>query len=159
MAVVQQQGTPRVGHGPGTPTLVLMALITAAVVIGGVALWENSQDGISESAPSAVVATEPASIFTAEEEIMMKLAVQGYIPMEAVDWDAIHLKEAVAQGLVPEQALRPYLAPYEPIFSSEELATIELAEKGLIPMQTVDWDDVELRRLIAKGLIPRQAAP
>ena len=77
MAVVHQQGTPRVSHGPGTPMLALIALITTLVVIGGFALWQSRQDDSVVSAPTAVVTAEPASIFTAEEEIMMKLARQA----------------------------------------------------------------------------------
>ena len=70
------------------------------------------------------------------------------------------LREAVSQGYVPEQALRSYYsAGVEPLFTQEELATIELAEKGLIPMESVNWEEVELKRLANKGLIPYQAAP
>lgn len=160
MTLLHRQRIPRAEYGPGWPMMLLLGLITAVVVVGGVALWQSGDTGTVTGVGDVTAVTPGAeSTFTAEEEIMVKLAAQGYIPMQAVDWDTIELKRAVAQGLVPEQALRPYIAPYEPLFTQEELATIELAEKGLIPWQTVDWEDVELRRLIDKGLIPRQAAP
>lgn len=138
--------------------LGLVALAVIAIVIG-VAMSVNTEPEVTDSARSAAEVPIQTA-FTSEELIMMELAAKGYIPMQAVDWEAMALRQAVADGYVPEQALRPYFAEgNEPLFTAEELTTIELAEKGLIPMQTVDWEEVELKRLANKGLIPWPAAP
>ena len=141
-------------------TYLVLGLIALAVIALAVAFATSQGTTETETATRTVADVEPTAVFTEEEQIMMELAAKGYIPMAAVDWEAMALKEAVAQGYVPEQALRPYyFEGAEPLFTNEELATIELAEKGLIPMESVDWEAVELKRLANKGLIPRQAAP
>lgn len=166
MALVEQQSREapaRVAERtPGRNAWIFLGIIILAVVAGGIALVLNLDTAEPETAtPTRTVAEiESTSVFTEEEQIMMELAAKGYIPMQAVDWEAMYLKEAVAQGYVPEQSLHPYFSEgSESLFTEEELATIELAEKGLIPMQSVDWEEVELKRLANQGLIPRQAAP
>ena len=88
----------------------------------------------------------------------MRLANTGLVPMAAVDWETVGLKQAVAAGWVPEQALLA-AASAEPVFTDQQLATIDLATKGLIPAQTVNWDDVALKQLIRRGLVPLAATP
>ena len=141
-------------------TYLALGLITLAVIALAVAFVTSRDSTETATATRTVAEVEPTAVFSQDEQIMMELAAKGYIPIAAVDWEAMALKEAVAQGYVPEQALRPFYSEgAEPLFTSEELATIELAEKGLIPMESVDWEEVELKRLANKGLIPYQAAP
>lgn len=147
------------GHGGRRSMMVLAGLVTVGLVAGAIGIWQSIDTEVPTAAVAVVPEVEASGVFTAEELIMMDLANRGYIPEQAVDWSTIELKKLVARGLVPEQALRSSIAPAGALFSSEELATIDLANKGLIPMQTVDWDVVELKRLANQGLIPRQAVP
>jgi hypothetical protein len=139
--------------------MVLAGLVTVGLLAGAIGLWRSLDTEVPTAAVAVPPKVEASGVFTADELIMMDLANRGYIPKQAVDWRTIELKKLVAKGLVPEQALRSTKAPVGALFSTEELVTIDLAKKGLIPMQTVDWDVVELKRLANLGLIPRQAVP
>ncbi|MGA7271122.1 MAG: hypothetical protein WB239_08625 [Acidimicrobiia bacterium] len=44
-------------------------------------------------------------------------------------------------------------------FATEQQETIDLANTGVIPRQAVDWDAVELERLIAQGIVPGSRSP
>jgi hypothetical protein len=138
---------------------VAVALIAAA---GIVALFMGGGGGEETTeavvAPPAAAATEPATMpeVRSEQQILADLARRGYIPMAAVDWELLKTEELVNQGLIPAQVLRPYVPPVEPLFTAEEMASIELAQAGGIPMGSVDWDRVELKRLVNRGFIPRQ---
>lgn len=140
--------------------LALAATATAVVVAGGLS-DQDEPVGAARGTESAVAESGSGSqgLVTAEETVLIRLAEAGIIPMAAVDWDTIELKKAVEKGLVPAQALQPAAVSVDPIYTSEELATIDAALRGLIPSQAVDWDLAELKRLISQGLIPRAAAP
>jgi len=69
----------------------------------------------------------------------------------------LRTEQLVNQGLVPAQTLELYRPPVEPLFTKSELLMIELAESGQIPMPAVDWEEVQLKRLVNQGLIPREA--
>jgi hypothetical protein len=90
-----------------------------------------------------------------QDLFMAKLANEGYIPRQAVDWETVDLKRLVNMGLVPAAALEP--AAVDHLFTELELLEIDLANRGLIPQQAVDWETLEMKRLVNMGLIPRQA--
>jgi hypothetical protein len=48
-----------------------------------------------------------ASLFTAQERLMMSLVNQGLLPKSAVDQELLDLKRLVNQGFVPKRALEP----------------------------------------------------
>ena len=102
-------------------------------------------------------ATQAVQDFRSEQQILADLANQGYIPAEAVDRRLLKTEALINQGQIPAQTLEPYRTPVEPLFSEAELVMIELAESGQIPREAVDWGDVELKKLVNQGLIPRQA--
>lgn len=103
------------------------------------------------------LALEPATEATGTEPLTLEqLANRGLIPAAAVPEPSV-LEQLVNRGLVPAQALEPAAQPVEPLFTEEEMATMTLANQGLIPHDSVDWEDVELRRLVNRGLIPRAA--
>jgi len=99
--------------------------------------------------------TQP--VFSESELLMMELARSGQIPMQAVDWTRVKTEQLVNQGLIPALTLQPYVAPTEPLFSESETLMIKLAHSGQIPMQAVDWEEVETTKLVNEGLIPREA--
>lgn len=135
---------------------VAIGAITVMVVSG---FSETDTTGNINESAQALAIPAPDSFLSSEETLTMRLANTGLIPMAAVDWETIELKRAVARGWVPEQALQPATPNIEPVFTSEELATIDLATRGLIPSQTVNWDDVALKQLVNRGLIPKAATP
>lgn len=139
----------------------VVAVVATTVVVGGwLAIRQDAPEAVSQNTPRALPESGSGSesILTADEVIMIRLATAGIIPMAAVDWDTIELKRAVARGFVPELALHKAEANADPLYSSEELATIDLANRGLIPNQSVDWELAELKDLANRGLIPRAAA-
>lgn len=145
----------------GLVTLAVIAIVTLSTRTNEVTLSPRTSEAAAESVqvPAPVPASNGEPLLTVEELALVQLANTGHIPLQAVDWDTIELKRAVAKGLVPLQALQKARTESEPLFTAEELATIELAGRGLIPRQTVDWEAVELSRLANQGLIPRAAAP
>ena len=151
-----QTGTPRapsqVGFGwvPGA----LVAIAVAAVVAAGIYFAFGDDDGVSTTATETGAPTAVAEV-PDEDLVMARLANQGYIPRAAVDWETVELKRLVNMGLVPAAALEP--ARPEPLFTELELLEIDLANRGLIPRQAVDWETVEMKRLVNMGLIPRQS--
>lgn len=161
------RSAPGLFWGLATITVAIAAAIV--VVAGGLSqrtpgseqVGSNQAVRAQESSNQAVATVNPGSepLLSQEELITIRLANQGLIPMAAVDWEMIELKRAVAQGWVPEQALQKATVEAEALFTDEELATIDLASKGLIPSQAVDWDEVALKQLVKRGLIPRAAAP
>ena len=92
-----------------------------------------------------------------DQAILAELANRGYIPSAAVDWRQLKTEELVNQGLIPAQTLEPYIAAAEPLFSESELLTMEFARSRQIPVQAVDWQAVEMKKLVNEGFIPRQA--
>lgn len=130
----------------GTMIWALAILAIAAVAAVAVILATGGEDG-----------TQAAPDLRSEQQILADLANQGYIPAAAVDHKLLMTERMVNQGLVPAQALEPYAPPVEPLYTAQELSTLELAESGQIPMESVDWDEVALKRLVNQGLIPRQA--
>lgn len=138
-----------------TTTVAVLAIVV--VVVSGVA--DKSETVGSVETNHVSVAPAPESLLSSEEIVTVRLANAGLIPMAAVDWETIELKKAVARGWVPEQALQPASMTGETVFTQEELATIDLASRGLIPTQTVDWDDVALKQLVSRGLVPKAARP
>lgn len=101
-------------------------------------------------------ATQAVPDFRSEQQILADLANRGYIPAEAADWRLLRTEQLVNQGQIPAQTLEPYRTPVQPLFSEAELVMIELAESGQIPREAVDWSEVELKKLVDQGLIPRQ---
>lgn len=122
-------------------TVVIAALAVVLVVF------------LMDSGTETVVAPDLRS----DQQVLADLASRGYIPAEAVDYERLATENLVNQGLLPEAALRGYIAPSAPIFTPEDLALIHAAQTGVIPMEAVDWDDVALKRLVNQGLIPRAA--
>jgi hypothetical protein len=130
--------------------VAVMAVVATAILYG-------VSGGESTGTVEVVTGQTADPLFTADELATIHLANQGLIPRQTVDWDMVQLKQLVNQGLIPAQALQPAPQAVEPLFSAEELATIHLANQGLIPRQTVDWDMVQLKQLVNQGLIPAQA--
>ena len=127
--------------------VAILAVVAATVAI----VLQTDETVIDE--PSAVA--EP--LFTEREVLMMRLANQGYIPRQAVDWELMEMKQLVNLGLIPAQSLEPYVAPVEPLYTSQDRVMLDLVNRGLIPRESIDWEQIELRRLVNLGLIPRQA--
>jgi hypothetical protein len=130
--------------------LALAATVTAIVLVA---------TG-SESAGDPVAATPAVQMpdLRSEQRILADLAIAGYIPYEAVDWELLTTEDLVNQAQIPAQTLQPYSDPVDPLFTAEELRMIDLAATGQIPWEAVDWQTVETKRLVNRGLIPRAAA-
>lgn len=151
-----QTGTPQapsgVGFGwvPGALVAIAIAAVAAAALY-----FAFSDDGGATGTVAGTATPVAAAVMHDPDLIMAKLANEGYIPRAAVDWETVELKRLVNKGLVPAAALEP--ARVEPLFTENELLEIDLANRGLIPRQAVDWETVETKRLVNMGLIPRQA--
>ena len=154
------------GWTPKLPTPVVTAVLAVIVAVAAVTAFAFLTTG-GEEAPQAAVSsageatqaapTPVAPDLRSDQEILAELASQGYIPAAAVDWRLLETEQLVNQGLIPAQTLQPYVAPTEPLFSESELLTMELARSGQIPMQAVDWEEVEMKKLVNEGFIPREA--
>lgn len=171
MAVIAQEGfekgqTPELPAPPrrfGAAIAGLAFIALAAVVVAAVLLntGENEATGAVATTGGAVatqaVATPTAPSLQSDQQILANLANLGHIPAAAVDWTLVRTEQLVNQGLIPAQTLQPYVAPVVPLFSEHETLMIELARSGQIPVQAVDWEDVEMKKLVNEGLIPREA--
>jgi len=135
---------PKKGSGVVVTVLAIIALAAAAATV--VFVFAGGE-----------TATQAVQDFRSEQQILADLAHRGYIPAEAVDWRLLRTEQLVNQGRIPAQTLEPYRTPVEPLFSETELVMIELAKSGQIPREAVDWGEVELKKLVNQGLIPRQA--
>lgn len=135
---------PKRGSGVVVTALAIIALAAVAATVVFVLAG-------GETAPQAV------QDFRSEQQILADLANRGYIPAAAVNSRLLRTEQLVNQGQIPAQTLEPYRISVEPLFSEAELVMIELAESGQIPREAVDWGDVELKKLVNRGLIPRQA--
>jgi hypothetical protein len=134
-------------------TLAALALAATVAAVVLVTTGSESADDPGVAAPAVQMPD-----FRSEQRILADLAIAGYIPYAAVDWDYVELEPWVIQGHVPKQALQPYTEPVEPLWTAQERRMIELAATGQIPPEAVDWQKVSTKRLINQGLIPRQAA-
>jgi hypothetical protein len=131
----------------------------------GMLFWMLAVAAVAVVVVVAIVATtgdEPAATteidVRSDQQKLADLAGLGYIPSEAVDWQLLRTEELVNRGLIPSLALHTAATPpTAPLFSDADLFMIELAQTGRIPMQSVDWQEVELKRLVNRGLIPRAA--
>ncbi len=127
-----------------------LAIIALAAVAAVVVLFVTGGE-------ETTTAGEAATDYRSEQQIIADLANQGYLPAAAVDWQLLKTERMVEQGLVPAEALEPAVSPVAPLFSPDELLTIELANTGQIPTEAVDWSGVALKKLVNQGLIPREA--
>jgi hypothetical protein len=137
----------------GIAAWLVAAVAVAALVTVGIVVATGE-----EAAPAATTATAPD--LRSEQRVLADLAALGYIPAQAVDWQTLRTEQLIAQRLIPAQTLEPAGTPApvpvpEPLFSESEELLIRLATTGQIPMQSVDWREVELKRLVNQGLIPR----
>lgn len=151
---IETRPTEKRPSGPRTGLWTLMAAAVAIVAIVAATVAVVLQG--RETAVDEPVATVE-SLYTERERLMMRLANQGYIPREAVDWELIELKRLVNRGLVPAQALEPRIEPVEPLYTERDRLMLDLVNRGLIPRQSIDWEEIELKRLVNLGLVPRQA--
>lgn len=126
---------------------VLVIIAVAAVVATAIMLTTAGEEATTEAVPD----------FRSDQQKLAELANQGYIPAAAVDWELLRTERLVNQGQIPAQTLESYGSPIEPLFSADERLMIELAQTGQIPMEAVDWGDVQLKKLVNQGLIPREA--
>ena len=151
-----QTGTPRapsrLGFGwvPGALVAIAVAAVAAAAFY-----FAFSDDGGATGTAAETATPAAAAVIYDQDLVMARLANQGYIPRAAVDWEAVELKRLVNMGLVPAAALES--ATPESLFTQVELLEIDLANRGIIPTQAVDWETIEMKRLVNMGLIPRQA--
>ena len=135
----------------------VVILVLAVVGLGAWAIVESNQTAVSGEAAVAGPATQVVQEIRSEQRILADLASRGYIPSAAVDWRLLRTEELANRGLIPAETLEPYRPAVEPLFSDSELLMMELARTGRIPRQAVDWGEVELKRLVNQGLIPREA--
>jgi hypothetical protein len=140
-------------------TLAVAALAAVALALALFVTLGGEETVAGPGTFDEAVVPASGSLITPDERILMQLANQGYIPNEAVDWEDLQTKALVNEGLIPAQALQPAIEPGESPYTAEERLMMDLANRGLIPDQAVDWETIELKRLINQGLIPRQAAP
>lgn len=157
--IERKPGPRRTGWMWVLAVLAVAAVATVAIVValsGG----EESAAPVTEAPTTeAPVALEMPSIYTDDELALIRLAAVGYIPKEAVPWDTIEMKQLVARGLLPEAALRPDAPVVEPVFTHDEMASLELISTGRIPKGSVDGEVMYLKQLISQGLVPREILP
>ena len=127
--------------------MIWTATVVALVALAAIVVMLVRGDSTTQATPD----------LRSEQQILADLANMGYIPAAAVDYQLLMTERLANQGLVPAETLEPYYPPVEPLYSAREMLTIEQAESGQIPMASVDWDEVELKRLVNQGLIPRAA--
>ena len=166
MAVIEKERVEVPRRRPETPAPPARRRMT------GVAAWLIAAVAVAALVTVAIVAATgeeaaPAASATApdlrsEQRILADLAALGYIPAQAVDRQTLRTEQLITQGLIPAQTLEPAgtaatVTTPEPLFSEAERVLIRLATTGQIPMESVDWQEVELKRLVTQGLIPRAA--
>ena len=140
---------------PRRVATIVVAAALAAVGYGAISGGDGEAASPVESSPQA---PSVGAMFTAPELTETQLANQGLIPHAAVDSKRVELERLVNRGLIPPGALVPATTSAASLFSPDERISIDLANRGLIPRQSVDWNAVELKRLANRGLIPVEAA-
>lgn len=132
--------------------MVLPVLGIAAVAASGLTV---ALSGGEEAAP-APVSVVPAVVDS--DLIAGRLANQGLIPMEAVDWERVEMQRLANQGLIPKQALIPKTEEPESLYTPEERAIMDAVRRGEIPKAVLDGEPFLTKRLINQGLLPKGAA-
>ena len=130
---------------------VLAVIAVAAVVAAAILLTTGGEEATFEAAPDTPTA------FRTDQQKLADLANQGYIPAAAVDWELLRTERLVNEGMIPGETFEPYSPPVEPLYTAEELLTIKLARNGQIPMESLDWSEVQLKELVNQGMSPREA--
>jgi DNA-binding transcriptional regulator YdaS (Cro superfamily) len=129
---------------------ILAVIAVAAVAAAAILLTTGGEEASTEAAPVQTA-------FRTDQQKLADLANQGYIPAAAVDWELLRTEQLVNEGLIPAQTLEPRSSAVEPLFSAEERLMIELARTGQIPREAVDWGEVQLKKMVNEGMIPREA--
>jgi len=160
MAVIQKEATAiraaqRGGRGPAFLWILAMLAI-AGVVVAAVTLRSSTRP-IGSTGP-VTVAPQAGSLYTEQEQAVLRLVAKGYIPAETLNGEPYRTKQLVNEGLVPSEALAPRSAPVEPLYTARERAIMAAVATGQIPRQVLDGEPFRTKRLINQGLIPRAAA-
>lgn len=125
--------------------LAILALAAVAVVIGFTVAGGGT----------AQLSEATATLLTPEEQALVRLANQGYVPNEAIDWETINTKLLVNQGVVPAETLEPYAPAPAPLVTPAASALMDAVTKGIVPEQALDQELITTKQLINQGLIPR----
>ncbi|HYU57624.1 MAG TPA: hypothetical protein VEO00_06195 [Actinomycetota bacterium] len=132
----------------------LVALAVAAVAVATVmTVSPRPAVGPAEQARPA-----DAGLYTADEEAVMRLVSQGLIPAKTLEGGVFLIKSLVNRDLIPAETLKPYQAPVQPLWCPQERALMAAVAAGLVPQEALQGEPFRTKRLIAKGLIPRQSA-
>lgn len=135
----------RVGRRSYGWIVVLAAFAVAAVAVAiGFVL-----SGARTTQPEAA-----ATLLTPDEQALVRLANQGYIPAAAVNWELIDTKLLVNEGIVPAQTLEPYTPALASLWTPQERALMDAVARGLVPEQALDHEAITTKQLINQGLIP-----
>jgi hypothetical protein len=141
-----------VGWALGGLVAVALAAVTVATVI---ALRPTPHVPV---AGPVEVRSAGAPLYTAQEQAIMRLVAQGYLPAGTLQGRTFVFKSLVNRGLIPRESLTPYQGPVESLYTDQELAVMAAVAQGLVPREVLDGEPFLTKRLINQGLIPREAA-
>jgi hypothetical protein len=140
-------------RGPlvGWPLGGLAALALAAVVVAAVAV-------MFQAPTESVDADAISPIYTRDERTVLRLVERGVIPRDILDTTPFRTKQLVAEGLVPRATLAARLFSVAPLYCAKEEAVMAGVADGVIPGEALGDEPFRTKRLINKGLIPREGA-
>lgn len=136
---------PRLGWAIGG----LVALALVGVVVAAVAVLSPS------SGPADRERTAP--IYTQEEATVIGLVADGVLPDSVLAQEPFRTKQLVAEGLIPRAALLSGVAAAVSLYCPDERAVMAAVAAGVVPKETLDGEPYRTKRLIAQGLVPREA--
>jgi hypothetical protein len=140
------------GRSAGRAIGALVALALAAVTVAAVVFVAQAP-----TAPVERSRVQPP-IYTQDELEVFRLVDAGVLPASVLDLEPFRTKQLVAQGLIPRETLIPASPSRPPLYCPEELALMQAVSAGLVPEAALDTESFRAKELIARGLIPWQAA-
>ena len=148
MAVIEKEAAAiREEHRRSPMGWVLGALgilAVAALVVSAVVLARAPEPLVP--AGGSVAEPRPGSLYTEQEQTVLRLVARGYIPAETLNGEPFRTKRLVNEGLVPMEALNAL--PVDP--------------SARYPMRGAPRHETRqelIRGLVNEGLIPRATMP
>ena len=129
--------------------ILAIAAVAAAVTAALIVAAGSESDVEAQPAPVAV------QDFRSDQQILEDLAARGYLPTKAVNEEILDTERLVNRGLIPAKTLEPYTEP--PLFTETELLMMHYVNMGQLPPESINSETIELKRLILRGMLPREA--